>query len=207
MLQHVMDTLACSHFTFGIYYESSLILYAGLVQLSWTDSECTKCVNSAGRYCAYSSDGGKLMSCQEIEYSYYDGDGVFYYHRVIRISIGVAPMIAVLLALLGFRYFGKKMSFRDLSSKLARLAISVLKKVLKRLQQSSYRPNLSIILWDLEGLAEPPVEYSYSSIATATKSFSSVIGEGAFGRCTKEDFLKMQKVPVKLKVGTICRLR
>ncbi|MCO5575111.1 hypothetical protein L7F22_028908 [Adiantum nelumboides] len=193
MLQHVMDTLACSHFTFGIaqpwpdYYESSLMLYAGLVQLSWTDSECTKCVNSAGGYCAYSSDGGKLMSCQETEYLYYDGKGVFYLHRIVQISLCVAlSVIVVLLALLGFRYFNKKkISFRDLSSKLARLEISVLKKVLRRLQQSSYGPNLSIILQDWEGLTERPVEYSYSSIATATKSFSNVIGEGGFGKVYK----------------------
>ncbi|MCO5593871.1 hypothetical protein L7F22_047890 [Adiantum nelumboides] len=196
MLQHVMDTLACSHFTFGIvkgaappdYTESSLFLNAGLVQLSWTDSECTKCVNSAGGYCAYSNDGGKLMSCQDIEHPYYDdGDGVFYRHRIIQISIGVAlSVIAVLLALLGFRYYGKKnISFRDLSSKLVWLAISVLKKVLRRLQQSSYSPNLYIILRDWEGLTERPVEYSYCSIASATKSFINVIGEGGFGKVYK----------------------
>ncbi|MCO5569606.1 hypothetical protein L7F22_023322 [Adiantum nelumboides] len=210
MLQHVMDTLACSHFTFGIvkgaaiknyydflkkgaalrrpdYYESlttPLFLEAGLVQLSWTDSECTtKC---AGGYC-YFNDRGKLMSCQDIHYSYYDGDGVFYRRRIGQISIGVAlSVIAVLLARPGFRYFNKKkISFRDLSSKLARLAISVFKKVLRRLQQSSYGPNLSIILQDLEGLTERPMEYSYNSIATATKSFSNVIGEGGFGKVYK----------------------
>ncbi|MCO5612554.1 hypothetical protein L7F22_066822 [Adiantum nelumboides] len=85
----------------------------------------------------------------------------------------------------GFHYFGKKKSFYDLSSKLAGLAISVLKKVLRRLQQSSYRPNVSIILQDLKGLIERPVEYSYSSIASATKSFNNAIGEGGFSKVYK----------------------
>ncbi|KAI5077032.1 hypothetical protein GOP47_0009097 [Adiantum capillus-veneris] len=198
-LRHAMDTLACSHFTFGI--DDTGIMEKGLVQLSWTDSKCSSCTKAGGS-CVYdinqSPSIGKMsycgcndgridpgaQTCQldlDLDSACYGG--LMQCNHVFQICLGfVLLMVALMLGFLGFYYFGKiRKSFHDLASRLACLAIYVLKKVLRRLQESTYRPNLSLILRELEGLTERPIEYSYSSIASATKSFSCVVGEGGFG--------------------------
>ena len=55
-------------------------------------------------------------------------------------------------------------------------------------RQESSGSNESLNDLNLNGLSERPMEYSYSSIASATSSFSSRVGEGGFGVVFKGAF-------------------
>lgn len=104
-------------------------------------------------------------------------------HLIVKIITGVAVLFLAIMLVLVAVYCRRKIrkAFVDFSMKLAPIAINFLKRALNQLQAFSYKPSHSFKDIDMEGLTERPVEYSYSAIASATKSFSDVVGEGGFG--------------------------